>query len=93
MASAHGAGLMALPVVLGARATGGGAHDHGTVTAGDPMLAIGGTFSHAAGYLAVTAVVALIVYHKVGVQRLRAMWVNVNVVWAAALMITAVLMI
>ena len=94
MASAHGAGLMALPVVLGARAAGSGAHaHHGAGTAGHSMLAIGGTISHAAGYLAVTALVALIVYHKVGVQRLRAMWVNVNVVWAAALIITAVLMI
>ena len=46
---------------------------------------------HGLGYLAITAAAALVVYHKVGVQRLRAMWVNVNLVWAAALLITAVL--
>jgi hypothetical protein len=92
MASAHGAGLMALPVVLGARAAhAGGAHaEHGAV-ASDPLLAIAGTVAHGVGYLAVTGLVALVVYHKVGVQRLRAMWVNVNVLWAAALIITGVL--
>ena len=55
------------------------------------MLALAGTVAHGVGYLAVTGLVALVVYHKVGIQRLRAMWVNVNVVWAAALLITAVL--
>jgi hypothetical protein len=92
MASAHGAGVMALPIVLGARAAHDQAHGgHGTITASDPMLALAGTVVHGAGYLAVTALVALVVYHKIGVQRLRAMWVNVNIVWAAALLITAVL--
>jgi hypothetical protein len=55
------------------------------------MLALAGTVVHGAGYLAVTALVALVVYHKVGVQRLRSMWVNVNVAWAGALLVTAVL--
>ena len=92
MASAHGAGLMALPIVLGARASherGHGGHD--VLTSSDPMLALAGTVVHGAGYLAVTALAALCVYHWVGVQRLRAMWVNVNLVWAAALLVTAVL--
>jgi hypothetical protein len=95
MASAHGAGLMALPVVLGARAAQvGGPHaGHGAPAAADPAFALLGTVVHGAGYLAVTGLIALLVYHKVGVQRLRAMWVNVNVVWAAALMITAVLIV
>ena len=94
MASAHGAGLMALPVVLGARAArAGGAHAGHGVEAADPLLALAGTLAHGVGYLTVTALVALIVYHKVGLQRLRAMWVNVNVVWAAALMIAAVMMV
>jgi hypothetical protein len=91
MASAHGAGLMALPVVLGARAAHEGGHAGHGAAVGDPMLAFAGTVVHGAGYLAVTALVALVVYHKVGVQRLRSMWVNVNVVWAGALLVTAVL--
>ena len=89
MASAHGAGLMALPVVLAVPASHHGSHA-GPAPA-EPMLALAGTLVHALGYLAVTAAAALVVYHKVGVQRLRAMWVNVNLVWAAALLITAVL--
>jgi hypothetical protein len=92
MASAHGAGLMALPVVMGAQAGGAHAGGHaGHGATGDPLLALAGTVAHGVGYLAVTALVALVVYHRVGIQRLRAMWVNVNVVWAAALLITAVL--
>jgi hypothetical protein len=92
MASAHGAGLMALPIVLGARTTHGHS-GHAAHGAADPSLALVGTIAHAAGYLAVTALIALLVYHRFGLQRLRAMWVNVNVVWAGALIVTAVLMI
>ena len=94
MASAHGAGLMALPVVLGAssEAPQHGAHaaHHGSAAA-DPLLALTGSAVHAVGYLAVTGVVALVVYHRVGLQRIRSLWVNINLIWAAALLITAVL--
>lgn len=93
MATAHGAGLMALPVVLGARAGHDAAGHAAHGSAGEPSLALIGTIAHAAGYLAVTALIALLVYHKFGLQRLRALWVNVNVVWAGALIVTAVLMV
>jgi hypothetical protein len=80
MATAHGAGLMALPFVLGTTAA--GAH-HGHQSNG--MWA---TLVHSSGYLAVTMLIAVIVYEKVGLGVLRRMWVNVDLVWAVALILT-----
>ena len=61
MASAHGAGLMVLPVVL----AGPHAHHHVAASQG----AAGGvwaTLIHTLGYFTVTAAVALLVYQKFG---------------------------
>jgi hypothetical protein len=100
MASVHGAGLMVLPLVLGAggaRSAAAMHHHHANSLGGDGglLLADGLTvvdptgviasLIHAAGYLAATASLAVIVYEKVGLRILRRAWVNVNVVWAAAL--------
>jgi hypothetical protein len=41
---------------------------------------------HTVAMLAVMATVALVVYHVVGVAVLRRAWVNVDVLWAAALL-------
>lgn len=91
MASAHGAGLMALPLVLGVT---GHAH-HGAVLhaglAGAPSSALLASGVHALGYLAVTGVVAIVVYEKVGLRLLRTAWINVDLVWAGGLVVAAVL--
>lgn len=89
MASAHGAGIMALPLVLGAADAhaGHGAHTHG----GMQTLGLTATLVHTAGYLAVTGLVAVTVYEKLGLRMLRRAWFNVNAVWAVALVVTAVL--
>ena len=91
MASAHGAGLMALPFVLGVSAAGPHA-GHGHAAAGGGHLAgLLTTLAHTAGYLAVAGVVAVVVYEKLGLRLLRTAWINLNAVWAAALIATAVL--
>src|SRR5262245_15295445 len=83
MASAHGAGLMVLPFVLGVTVQGAHAHaQQSTLSAG--LLA---TMLHTASYLLVAGVLAWLVYWKVGVQVLRSAWINMNLIWAAALMI------
>ncbi len=82
MASAHGAGLMVLPVVL----AGSHAHHHAM-----PPGASGGawaTLIHSLGYLTVTASVALLVYQKFGLAMLRRSWFNLDLVWAIALVAT-----
>jgi hypothetical protein len=53
-----------------------------------PLLA---TALHAVGYLAVTGLVALVVFERLGVGLLRKAWLNVDVMWAAALVVTGVL--
>lgn len=94
MATAHGAGLMVVPVLLRggtAQAYGGRAasHDHAYVTA-SPLAGLFATAVHTAGYLAVTGLVAWIVYRKVGLAVLRKAWFNVDLLWAVALVATGV---
>jgi len=87
MASAHGAGLMVLPVVL----AGPHAH-HMAVSQGAAFQgAIGGvlaTLIHTLGYFTVTAALALLVYQKFGLTMLRRSWFNLDLVWAVALVVT-----
>jgi hypothetical protein len=86
MASAHGAGLMVLPVVLKMPPMGADAGHHHLHAFQDPMTAVVATLVHTAGYLTVTAATAALVYHKFGLALLRTAWVNLDVVWAFALM-------
>ena len=92
MATAHGAGLMVVPVFLGMSMTSESGHVHhmgGTESGiGTALLA---TSVHAAGYLAVTAFIAVLVFEKLGVGILRRAWINLDVIWAAALMATGTL--
>ena len=99
MASAHGAGLMVLPFVLGATSQPSDAphHHHTMVLASgigvlDPT-GVTAALVHTLGYLAVTAALAVVVYEKVGLRILRRAWINVNVVWAVALIVAAVMSI
>jgi len=117
VASAHGAGLMALPFVLdgGAVPAAHAAHTaqaaHGphaaVAAAGDAAAHAGhvlsaglpagqwagllGTAAHTAGYLLVTGLIAVLVYEKLGLAMLRKVWINVNAIWAGALILTGVL--
>ena len=92
MSSAHGAGLMVAPVLLGAggaeaaHAHSGHSHDHpvATMGVGEGLLAI---TVHVGAMLTVMAVVALVVYEKFGLTFLRRAWVNSDQFWAAAFII------
>ena len=42
-----------------------------------------------AGYVLVTTVLAVLVYERVGVGELRRAWVNLDLAWTGALVITA----
>ena len=91
MASAHGAGLMVVPVLLGsniAEAQGRMAsHSHRLPTA-SPLAAMLATGVHTVAYLAVTGLLAWVVYRKLGLALLRKVWLNFDLVWAAALVAT-----
>ena len=92
MASAHGAGLMVLPHVMRAPdAAAHGAHAlHAGVTT-TQATAVTATLIHAAGYLAVTALLAVVVYERVGLRVLRTAWFNLNLFWAIALILAGLL--
>ena len=94
MASAHGAGLMVLPLVMGDWPM--GSHTHHTAQASAIGLAevewsgVLAALVHTAGYLLVTALIAVIVYERVGLRFLRTAWVNLDLVWAVTLVLTGV---
>ena len=90
MASAHGAGLMVVPVFLAMAMTPSGLASHSMI-ASTPAAAIFATLLHALGYLLVTAAVALLVFEKLGVGLLRKAWLNLDLVWAVALIATGVI--
>jgi hypothetical protein len=46
---------------------------------------------HTASYLIVTGSLAWVVYSKMGLRLLRTAWINLNLIWAAALVITALI--
>jgi hypothetical protein len=92
MATAHGAGLMVMPMFVGlAMADEAGHTHHMATTAAGAGTALIATGLHAAGYLAVTAFVAVLVFEKLGVGILRRAWINLDIIWAAALMATGIL--
>ena len=82
MASAHGAGLMVLPVVLA------GPHAHHMAAAQGTAGGVGATLIHTLGYFTVTAAAALLVYQKFGLAMLRRSWFNLDLIWAVALVVT-----
>jgi hypothetical protein len=98
VATAHGAGLMAAPIAL--RAVQSGAVGHaGHASHAAPTLAglvsvdwptLWATSVHTAGYLLVTAVLAVVVYERAALHLLRRAWINVDLLWAVALVLTGV---
>jgi hypothetical protein len=85
VATAHGAGLMVLPVWLGMAAVSAGqpgAHVHGASNLTSGLLA---TAVHGGSYLVVTAAIAWLVFSRLGVGLLRRAWINLDLIWAVAL--------
>jgi hypothetical protein len=91
MAFAHGAGLMVVPVLLGSSAVEAqsrmAGHNHMPATVG-PLAGMLATCAHTIAYLAVTGLIAWVVYRKLGLALLRKAWFNFDLLWAAALVAT-----
>ena len=90
MASAHGAGLMVLPVLLSSSSVEAAdqmaGHHH--IAAASPLAGVLATVVHTTAYLAVTGLLAWVVYRKLGLALLRKTWFNFSLVWGAALVAT-----
>lgn len=93
MATAHGAGLMLLPVLLGMGMEGGMTHgmSHFMAMPAFPGIgfALAGVGIHTLAYVLVMGAVAWVVYRKLGLSLLRKAWFNLDMVWGIALMATA----
>ena len=104
MASAHGAGLMLIPLFLSSppqapaaewAMTGHTYAGHGLEFANfnTPSLLASSVAVHTLGYLLATGLVAILVYERFGVGILRHAWFNVDIFWMLALMITGLLIL
>jgi hypothetical protein len=88
MAGAHGAGLMLVPALLPLCAS--------PVSQGSGVAvlpALGALGVHTAAMLATIAAISLAVYHWIGVDFLRRGWVNLDLVWTAALLVCGILLL
>ncbi len=92
MASAHGAGLMLFPILIGMTPNSAQAHQMaalcGAYTAGQAIAVV---LVHTGAMIAVTGAIAILVYEWVGLAILRSAWINLDTIWAGALVAAGVL--
>jgi hypothetical protein len=91
MASAHGAGLMLVPILLPICASGAATselHSGGAIP-----LAIAAAGVHSLTMLAAIGVISVTVYEWIGVDFLRRGWINLDKIWAAALLLCGVVLL
>jgi hypothetical protein len=93
MASAHGAGLMLFPILMELPSANGMPSMHHQVEMGAMAAhgrigvaqAIAVVVVHTGAMLIVMGTVALAVYQWIGLQILRSAWINLDTIWAIAL--------
>lgn len=94
MSSAHGAGLMVAPVLIGAGAGAAAESDTklGHVDVADMSLitTVLAVSVHVGAMLVVMGTVALVVYDRFGTQLLRKTWWNLDWLWAGAFVLAGV---
>ncbi|HEY2531375.1 MAG TPA: hypothetical protein VGJ20_26170 [Xanthobacteraceae bacterium] len=83
MANAHGAGLMLIPAVIPLCLAASPAHE--LTASGSLAVALSALAVHTAAMMAAIGTVSIIVYKWVGVAFLRRGWINLDLVWTAAL--------
>jgi multisubunit Na+/H+ antiporter MnhC subunit len=83
MATAHGAGLMLIPALMPLQEHAD--HMHAMPLIDSMWIAALAVAVHTVAMLAVSGAIALIVYDFVGLGILRRGWINLDLVWAAAL--------
>jgi hypothetical protein len=94
MSTAHGAGLMVAPVLIGAGAE-AEAQDHTLATVQEEGMSLLGSgvaaLLHVGAMLVVMGAIAVLVYDRWGVGVLRRTWVNLDGVWAGAFVLAGVI--
>ena len=93
MASAHGAGLMLMPVLLAQPMSGMSHNLEGSALAAPPLSAsviVLAVLVHTVSMLVVAGILAPLffeTYEKLGLRLLRNTWFNFDLVWAIALLV------
>jgi hypothetical protein len=88
MSSIHGAGLMLLPVLVAGPTPAG--HSHMEAAGASLWTGLGATLVHTVAMVAVAGTIALLVYEIVGLRILRSAWINLDRIWAYALVVAGV---
>jgi hypothetical protein len=95
MASAHGAGLMLVPILLRLSEPMQGAHGHaahaGSIGYATALAGLAAVGLHTLTMFVVIGLVAVVVYEKLGVMILKRTWFNVDLLWAVALVAAGVI--
>jgi hypothetical protein len=96
MSSAHGAGLMLFPFLLGLPAPAAAEDLAGHVlpsnlVGASLLTGLAAVVLHTLAMLAAMAAIAVLVYTRLGVMVLRKAWVNLDPLWAAALILAGLL--
>jgi hypothetical protein len=91
MATGHGAGLMLVPVLIPLCLSASPAPE--LVSAGSLSISLAAVAVHTGAMLAVTAAIAGLVYEWLGLGFLRRGWINLDLIWVAALAATGLLLI
>ena len=91
MATAHGAGLMLLPALMPLCLA---ASPMAEITAASSApIVVAAVAVHTIAMLAVTGAMAVLVYDWIGLAVLRSAWINLDLLWTAALAATGLLLI
>ena len=91
MATAHGAGLMILPVILPLCLGASPLRD--IEASGSAAVTLAAVGVHTVAMLAVMGLIAVAVYRWVGLAILRTAWVNFDLLWTAALVVTGLVLL
>ena len=93
MSSAHGAGLIVAPVLIGigsaSASTDAEEHVHASADVASLAADAVGLALHVGAMVLVMGVVAVLVYDRLGVAVLRKAWLNTDQLWAAAFIVAA----
>ena len=92
MASAHGAGLMLFPILMDVMPMHHAMHHRmppqlATTFATGALV----TLLHTSAMVLVMGAIAIVIYEKVGLAILRSAWINLDVIWASALIAAGIL--
>jgi hypothetical protein len=90
MATAHGAGLMLWPVLMASCIS---TTSSGVAFAAPFRTVLAGVGLHTMAMLITTAFVAVLIYEWVGLSILRRAWLNVDLLWVLALLLTGGLLL